>query len=262
MELFYRRLGKGKPLILLHGLMEMSDTWLPIARALARRFDVILPDLRNHGQSPHSNDFSLRAMAQDIIELMDTLQIRSAYLVGYSMGGRVAMNLTQNHPDRVKRLVVIDMAPDKYPPQQIIQHGYLEKLNRILQLDLGQFTRRTEISEQLSQILGNSPLINLFQKNIRRTKQGFRWKFNPKAIHEYINTLRDYPIDIQRSIHTPTIFIRASKSPYINKQQIELIKRIFTNCRIKTIRNTTHFLPVERPKKLAIIITLFLKWKI
>src|SRR5690606_19746564 len=112
MKLFYRELGgQGPNIIILHGLFGSSDNWLPQAKMLADRFHIYLPDLRNHGQSPHTDEFNYSLMAQDIKEFIQQHQISAPVVIGHSMGGKTAMALATHFPDVPARLVVVDIAP-------------------------------------------------------------------------------------------------------------------------------------------------------
>ncbi|HPU56805.1 MAG TPA: alpha/beta fold hydrolase, partial [Verrucomicrobiota bacterium] len=106
MELHYQETGTGAPLIVLHGLFGSLDNWAPVNRQLSRNFRVIAVDLRNHGRSPHSPEMNFSVMAEDILELMTRLGLEQSHLLGHSMGGKAAMQLALNHPERVDRLVV------------------------------------------------------------------------------------------------------------------------------------------------------------
>jgi hypothetical protein len=68
-DLFYRRSGAGKPLVILHGLFGLSDNWAGLSKFFAEQFDTILVDLRNHGQSPHNSVFNYEVMAADVVKL-------------------------------------------------------------------------------------------------------------------------------------------------------------------------------------------------
>jgi len=111
--LFHRDLGgAGKPaLIVLHGLLGSSRNWQSTGSDLAARYQVWALDLRNHGRSPHEAEMSYEAMVADVIAWMDGQGIARAALMGHSMGGKVAMLLACRHPERVERLVVVDIAP-------------------------------------------------------------------------------------------------------------------------------------------------------
>jgi haloacetate dehalogenase len=116
-RLFVRRAGDGPPLLLLHGFPQTHRMWRRIAPALVRRFAVICVDLRGCGDSgcPPSDDthapYAKRAMAQDLVALMDHLGFRRFAVAGHDRGGRVAYRLALDHPERVSRLAVLDVLP-------------------------------------------------------------------------------------------------------------------------------------------------------
>ena len=114
------RLGgdRDKPaLLLLHGFPQTHAMWHRVAQRLRHDFFLVLPDLRGYGDSSHApglpdhSNYSKRALAQDLIEVMDTLGIAAFALCGHDRGGRVAHRLALDHPARVRRLCVIDIAP-------------------------------------------------------------------------------------------------------------------------------------------------------
>jgi esterase len=116
-KLFYRNYGSGEPVIILHGLFGISDNWVTHAKRLAEKYEVFVPDLRNHGQSPHSSAFNYYAMVDDLREFMKDHKLEKAMIIGHSMGGKVAMNFALEHPYMVHKLVVIDISPKtlQYP---------------------------------------------------------------------------------------------------------------------------------------------------
>ena len=115
MKLFVRELGTGAPVIILHGLFGMSDNWMTLAKRFSgNRFHIFVPDLRNHGQSPHSDEWNFQIMAEDILELMQDRNITRPVIIGHSLGGKVAMKMTLMHPEKFSGLVVSDIAPKKY----------------------------------------------------------------------------------------------------------------------------------------------------
>src|ERR1039457_6883829 len=146
MKLFYRKLGQGKPLFILHGLFGLSDNWATVGKILAEHFEVYLIDLRNHGNSPHSDEWTYSAMANDIKELIDDLNSttqqfnNSITLIGHSLGGKVAMQFASMYPEKLEKLIVVDMAPKDYPGNQF---GFIEKL---LKLNLAEMQSRKEVS--------------------------------------------------------------------------------------------------------------------
>ncbi|WP_102109038.1 alpha/beta fold hydrolase [Oceaniglobus roseus] len=109
--------GSGTPLILLHGFPQNHMTWAPVAPQLAGRFRVLVPDLRGYGDSDAPPDdaghtvYSKRTMARDIVGLMDRLGIEAAHVLGHDRGARVAYRLALDHPDRVRRLGIVEIVP-------------------------------------------------------------------------------------------------------------------------------------------------------
>jgi esterase len=106
--------GSGPPLLVLHGLFGSGSHWRGVARELAESHTVHCVDLRNHGGSPWADSMDYAEMADDVLLLMDHLGLREAALMGHSMGGKTAMALALRQPQRVSRLVVVDIAPLSY----------------------------------------------------------------------------------------------------------------------------------------------------
>ena len=105
----YRRAGSGPALLLLHGITSSSETWRDVLPALAEHHTVVAPDLLGHGASAKPRgDYSLGGFAGGLRDLMVVLGIDSATVVGHSLGGGVAMQLSYQHPERVERLVLVD----------------------------------------------------------------------------------------------------------------------------------------------------------
>src|SRR5882757_4678532 len=121
MKLFFRQSGQGTPLIILHGLFGSSDNWYTHAKTFAEKYTVYLIDQRNHGQSPHSDDFNYKLMTEDLDEFFTDHRIDKAIVIGHSMGGKAAMNFAVRFPDKVKKLVIVDITPRSYP----LRHDYV-----------------------------------------------------------------------------------------------------------------------------------------
>jgi 3-oxoadipate enol-lactonase len=104
-----RRHGQGEPLLLLHPLALSSEVWGPFADRLAAHFDVIAPDARGHGDSAWAGEaFTAEELADDIEAVLDGLGLRSAHLLGMSMGGSVGLVFAGSRPSRVDRMVIAD----------------------------------------------------------------------------------------------------------------------------------------------------------
>ena len=109
--------GKGPPLLLLHGYPETHAMWHKMAPALAREHTVVCADLRGYGDSskprglPDHSNYSKRAMARDMVEVMERLGHKRFHLVGHDRGARVAHRLARDHGRRVRTLTVLDISP-------------------------------------------------------------------------------------------------------------------------------------------------------
>ena len=152
MKLVFREYGEGKPAIILHGLFGQSDNWVTIGRRIANQFHVYIPDQRNHGQSPHTPIHSFPAMADDLAEFIEEHQIENPVLIGHSMGGKVAMTYALENPGKVKKLIVIDISPRKYPER--VTHTQV--ITQMMGIDLENISTRGEVEKILDSRITDS----------------------------------------------------------------------------------------------------------
>ena len=124
LEIWYEELGGGPPLIGLHGATSSGradfGAQLP---ALATAFRVYLPDARGHGRTREDPDagFHAEQLVDDLEHLMDALELSTAHLLGFSMGGHTALSFAARHPDRVRTLVVAGVSPDREPRASVVR---------------------------------------------------------------------------------------------------------------------------------------------
>ena len=258
-DLFYRKIGEGRPLVILHGLYGCSDNWIPVAKKLAQNNEVILPDLPNHGQSFHTDDFSIDFMADAVYRLLKKLNLSKVNLAGHSLGGKVALYLTAKYPEIIEKLIVIDIAPRNYKPDEFDDrklHTFI--LDTLLKIDLSKFKNRNEVIYQLPKIENFDRLKLIVLKNIKKGKEHLEWKINLKAIANGLNEiLNNFDVNLKK-ITCPVMFIKAEKSPYINNNDIELIKQNL-NAKIEIVHAASHWLHSEKPEELSLIIENFLR---
>lgn len=252
MKLHFRTLGSGEPLIILHGVFGSSDNWQTLGKIFAEKFKVYLVDLRNHGNSPHSDDFSYELMVEDLIELMTDERMDSAHILGHSMGGKVAMHLATGFPEKVKRLMVVDIAPKYYPPHhhQIFDGFHSVKLDSI--------TSRKEADDQMASIITNMGVRQFILKNLTRDGDGnFVWKLNVSAIEKAIEAVGE-GLDKEVSFAGSSLFIGGGKSDYIGQDDHQLIQSLFPNAAIKTVEGAGHWVHAEKPEELKNLVLDFL----
>jgi len=242
MKLHFRTMGAGAPLIVLHGLLGSLDNWQPLGRRFAEHFKVFAVDLRNHGQSPHSDDVSYEAMAADLDEFMRTHGLTRAHLLGHSMGGKVAMRFALRHPDRVERLVVVDISPRAYPPR------HARTLAALLALDLHTFQRREELDAELAKSVDDAEVRQFLLKNAGRDAQGgFRWKANLRGLWESYERLTA-AVTSQTPCDRPALFVRGEKSDFVPAADNDLIRQLFPQAEFCAIAGAGHWVQADQPE--------------
>jgi len=216
MQLFTRILGNGEPLVILHGLFGMSDNWLTIGNELAGHgFTVHIPDLRNHGRSPHCGTHRYTDMADDLLNYLEEHKLDRCHLLGHSMGGKLAMIFSLLHPEQVTKLMVVDIAPSNYQLSGDTFHRDL--INTLLAIDLRSYSERGTIRQVLEQQLGDIRLAAFLAKNIARDdRNAFVWKFNLPVLQRYLNHIQIGLQELEMYAPCPvsTLFIKGNDSDY------------------------------------------------
>jgi len=256
MELFYKEIGTGEPIIILHGLFGSSDNWLSFSRNLADKgFKAILFDLRNHGRSPHTPQHTYDEMALDLKEMVLKLDLNQPAIMGHSMGGKAAMKFAINFPELLSKLIVVDIGPKYYKPHH---QKYIAALNAI---DLKEITNRAEAEAKIESIIQNPAERQFLLKNLIRNDSGkFEWKINLKVLEEQIDNIGE-GLDANHKFRKPTLFIKGSLSNYIKDDDIIMMKWIFPLSTIIEIKDSGHWVHVDKPNELLNAVTNFLNKK-
>lgn len=234
--------GHGRPLLILHGFLGMSDNWKTLAAQYATLgFQVHVLDLRNHGRSFHSEEFNYDVMAQDIYDYCKAHQLETIDLIGHSMGGKVAMLFATKHPEKVKKLVVADIGPKYYSPHH---QTILEGLNTI---DFSQKPSRNEVEATLKQYISDFGTRQFLMKNLYwQTPEQLAFRFNLAVFNKQINQIGN-ALPEDAVFNKPTIFIRGGNSNYIKDTDFDAIKKHFPLAVLETIPNVGHWLHAENP---------------
>ncbi len=275
MELNYKEFGSGEPLIILHGLFGTLDNWQTIAKQLAEEYTVFILDLPNHGRSPHTEGvFDYEIMADALAEFLQEHWIYETRLIGHSMGGKLAMQFALSHPDIVKKLVVVDIAPKLY------KNGHQNVFDALFAIDLTTLTDRKEAETILMDKLnGDIGTVLFLMKNLTRKnsineedalsslrgvarneakQEGglFEWKMNLKNLFDNYENILQAPVG--EPFLKPTLFIRGSESPYIEDRDLPFITNLFPNATLETIEGAGHWVHADKPQELLAALNRFL----
>lgn len=251
MQLFFREYGDGEPLVILHGLLGSSDNWLTQAKLLSPRFRIYTIDQRNHGQSPHDDAFDYQSMVNDLLQFLDDHHLGDPVLIGHSMGGKTVMNFALQHPDRVSKLVVVDIAPRAYN----LEHYAL--VNAMSDLPLADIRSRNEADAMLAGKVSEPDVRQFLLKNLQRTAgSGFSWKVNLPVIRSQLGNVG---VDLltNGTFSKPTLFIRGARSAYIRDGDWPAIQARFPAARLETL-DTGHWVQAEKPQEFVAALTEWL----
>jgi esterase len=251
MKLFFRELGQGKPIIILHGLFGSSDNWLTQAKLFAPNYKVYSVDQRNHGQSPHSDDFDYTSMVADLNELIRDQQISDPVIIGHSMGGKTAMNFALAYPEMISKLIVVDIAPRGY---NLEHYAIVEGLKTI---PIEKLSSRNEADDILAQHVPEPDVRQFLLKNLqRKSADGFSWKINLPVIADKLSNI-GVDLQFQGQFNKPALFIRGGKSKYVRDEDWKRITEIFPAAKLETL-STGHWVQAEKPQEFAEVVMQWL----
>lgn len=252
MKLNFKKIGEGKPLIILHGIYGSLDNWMTLGKKFARDFEVYLVDQRNHGKSPHSNEFNYSVLSEDIKEFINEHNLENVILTGHSMGGKVAMEFALKYPDQLEKLIVVDIAPRNYS----VGHDHI--LEGLCALDVDQIESREDADEKLSEYINEKSIRLFLLKNLTRKQNGgFEWKLNLPVIKDNIVNIGK-GLQSEGVLRKPVLFIKGGKSDYIRSEDREKIKNYFPNYKMEIIDNAGHWVHAEAPDEFYDILMNFI----
>ena len=247
-------LGEGENhLIILHGFLGMSDNWKSHGNIFAKNgFKVHLLDQVNHGKSYWSNEFSYKIMAEDLFSYMNEKKIINSILIGHSMGGKTAMDFSFKYPEKLSKLIIVDISPKKY----ISSHNTI--LNGLAEFDFKIIKTRKEADVHLSKYVPERQVRQFLLKNLYWITPG------KLGLRLNISVLKNSSEEISKEINSskifnnPVLFLKGENSDYILNEDLKLIDKHFPNSKVKTIKNSGHWLHVENIKDFMYVINTFL----
>ena len=254
--LHYLEQGQGRPLVILHGLFGTLDNWQSLARRWATEagMRVISVDLRNHGRSFHSPEHTYALMAQDVLDLFDHLQLGAdTTLMGHSMGGKVAMRLALDHPERLARLIVVDIAPRFSNMEH--QDDIVAGLHAV---DFTTCANRQEADAALARYVPNVGTRQFLLKNLYRKEDNtFAWRINLEVLAAQLAAIGEGTSGTAPFLK-PALFIRGGKSDYITAEdKLHGIPALFPNSQVATVVDAGHWVHAEKPEEVFGLVKAF-----
>jgi pimeloyl-ACP methyl ester carboxylesterase len=230
--------GAGKPpLVLLHGLLGSSRNWQSAGADLAGTYHVFALDLRNHGRSPHAEVMTYAAMVDDVLAWMDAHGLARVTLLGHSMGGKVAMLLACRNPQRVERLIIVDIAPKDYTSQ-----AHRAEFAAMNALDLRALTSRAEAEARFEAFVPDWAMRKFLTTNLERDEAagGWKWLVNLPVLTASLPGLEADALAEKDRFDAPTDFVVGEKSSYVKAEDREAILMHFPFTRFVTIAGSGH----------------------
>lgn len=230
------------PLLIAHGLFGSARNFNTLGRRLAADRNVVLVDMRNHGDSPWSDETGYEAMASDLAEVITHHCGGRALVLGHSMGGKSVMALALTRPELVAGAIVADIAPVGY------DHSHQSFLKAMQAVDLAQISRRSDADPLLADAIPEAPLRAFILQNLVVTGGVARWRLNVDALDSGMDDLIGWPSGLDANRYTgPVLFLRGGMSDYVTSEGEEAAQRLFPMADFHAIPGTGHWLHAEAP---------------
>lgn len=239
------------PVLLTHGLFGQGRNLGVIARSLSHGRQVLSVDLRNHGESAHDPDQSYDALAADLAQVIDA-HGGQADVVAHSMGGKAAMWLALNHPQTIRRLVVLDIAPVAY------RHSQSRYIDAMEAMDLSGLITRAEADRRLSALVPEPGVRAFLLQSLDLRADPPRWKLNLPVLRAAMPDLVGWPGHKGKSWPGPVLLLAGAEGDYVTAEGEAAMRAAFPHVVIEHIAGTGHWLHADRPAEVAGRVARFL----
>lgn len=247
-DVHYIRTGGAKPpVVLLHGLMTKGACWVPLAKALEKDFDVIMPDARGHGDSSApEHGYHYDNLAEDVVGLIDTLGLDAPVLIGHSMGGMTAAVVASRYPNLLQGLVLAD-------PTFLT----LERQHEVYESD---------VKEQHLKILKQSKQELMASMRSRPKKRPedvievfaeARLQTSPHAFEVLAPPNPDY-MKLISTIRAPSVLIIGDDGAVVTLEVAKELARINPHLEVVQVEKAGHSVPFDQPDRFSKVVQTFL----
>ena len=234
--------GSGPPLLILHGLFVSSSNWRSVAGHLAGSHTVHCVDLRNHGASPWADTMDYAEMADDVLQLCDRLGLKAPAVMGHSMGGKTAMALALRHPQRVGRLIVVDIAPVSYVDSLTPFAEAMRGAN------VAAAATRAEVQARLRQAVPDPDVVPFLMQNLVMQNDHFDWRLNLLGISASMAQLCSFPSELLGSNFAgPVAVIAGEHSDYVTESDGVEFRPMLPRVTVEVVEGAGHWVHADRP---------------
>lgn len=251
-DLFFEAFGEPgpTPLLIVHGFFASSRNWRSIARQLAAVRPVYVLDMRNHGNSPHAKRMNYAVMAEDVLAFMASRGLARAHILGHSMGGKIAMWLALQHPQRIERLVIADIAPVAY------QHSFDRTIQALIDLPLERINNRKHAEQYLEEAIPDGNYRQFLLQNLQLADGHYYWRIDLDIFKQNADHIVGFPDTAGLQVYRePALFLAGERSDYVRP---EAVRALFPASKIVSMADTGHWLHAERPDAFVEQVEMFL----
>ncbi|KAI9319490.1 Alpha/Beta hydrolase protein [Dichotomocladium elegans] len=255
-----QKTSSNAPLLICHGLFGSKQNWRSLAKSMSARLsrDVYALDMRNHGESPHAEEHTYKAMADDLFEFIDTHDLQSPILLGHSMGGKVVMAASLQQPSRVKKLVVVDIAPFS----MALSNDFACYVKAMREIDAAQLKKQSEADKILQKYESDIGIRQFLLTNLKRDHDGtYRFRIPYNTLGSSLHQIGDFGKDLSTQTYpNPTLFIAGGRSSYSKPfaRFPDQVKAMFPQSKVEVVDGAGHWVHAEKPEPFMKLIVDFI----
>eukprot|EP01080_Neovahlkampfia_damariscottae_P005019 gene5019-8617_t len=260
--LFYKKVESVKevkypPLVIIHGLMGNFRNFSTFYtnKIVKENRDIYAIDVRNHGSSPWDPRMDYEAMKEDLKVFLSERNLEEIDLLGFSMGGKLAMNfaLDDENSNKIRKLIIGDVAPVHY---ELNESTIPKTIYALDKLNLNELKTRQAIDQELSKDITSKDERAFLLTNLVFKDDKVGWRVNLRTIIDNLKTLMSFPSDFHQ-FEKPTLFLKGTRSPLVAEKFYPEIEKKFSNYKIVEFE-TGHWLHAEQPQKFLNEVTQFI----
>ncbi|MBT8458506.1 MAG: alpha/beta fold hydrolase [Boseongicola sp.] len=241
----YDSTAVATPLFIAHGLFGSARNWGVVAKRLSEGRSVTAVDMRNHGESPRFDSHRYPDMADDLAQFV----AERSDVLGHSMGGKAAMVLALAAPEKVRKLIVADIAPVGY------SHTQTPLIDALRGIDLALVETRSDADRQLQSTVDDAGVRAFLLQSL--DVKAKRWRLNLDVLERDMDHIIGFP-EIEGSFEGPALFLSGGDSDYVLPEYRARIRELFPKAIFAKIPGAGHWLHAEKPREFEAAVSTFL----